>query len=68
VLVYVWNPVASGLYQKRRKADSKRNRLSMRASERTQNLIEVLKQITPSLARLTVLMDSSRLMQNAWQF
>jgi putative ABC transport system substrate-binding protein len=56
--IYVGDPVASGLVSSLARPGANVTGLSMLASEMSQKSLELLKEIVPSLSRLTVLLDS----------
>jgi putative ABC transport system substrate-binding protein len=58
VFVYVADPVASGLVRSLARPGANVTGLSMLASEISQKALEALKEINPSVSRLSVLLDS----------
>jgi len=58
VIVYITDPVASGLVSSLARPGANVTGLSMLASEMTQKGLELLKEIAPSVSRVTVLLDS----------
>jgi len=59
VMVYIHDPVASGIVSSLARPGANVTGLSMLASEMVQKNLELLKEAVPSLSRLTVLIDSS---------
>jgi ABC-type uncharacterized transport system substrate-binding protein len=59
VMVYINDPVASGIVSSLARPGANVTGLSMLASEMVQKNLELLKEAAPSLSRLTVLIDSS---------
>jgi len=59
VMVYIHDPVASGIVSSLARPGANVTGLSMLASEMVQKNLELLKEAAPSLSRLTVLIDSS---------
>jgi putative tryptophan/tyrosine transport system substrate-binding protein len=59
VMVYIHDPVASGIVGSLARPGANVTGLSMLASEMVQKNLELLKEAAPSLSRLTVLIDSS---------
>jgi putative ABC transport system substrate-binding protein len=59
VMVYVGDPVGSGLVSSLARPGANVTGLSMLASEMVQKGLELLKEASPSVSRLTVLIDSS---------
>jgi putative tryptophan/tyrosine transport system substrate-binding protein len=59
VMVYIHDPVASGIVSSLARPGGNVTGLSMLASEMVQKNLELLKEAAPSLSRLTVLIDSS---------
>jgi putative ABC transport system substrate-binding protein len=59
VMVYIADPVASGIVSSLARPGANVTGLSMLASEMVQKNLELLKEAAPSLSRLTVLIDSS---------
>ena len=59
VMVYVDNPVASGIVSSLAQPGSNVTGVSMLASEMVQKNLELLKEAAPSVSRVTVLIDSS---------
>jgi len=57
VIVYVGDPVGSGLVSSLARPGANVTGLSMLASEMSQKALEMLKEISPSVSRLTVLLD-----------
>jgi putative ABC transport system substrate-binding protein len=58
VIVYIADPVASGLVSSLARPGANVTGLSMLASEMSQKNLEVLKEVAPSISRVTVLLDS----------
>jgi ABC-type uncharacterized transport system substrate-binding protein len=58
VIVYIGDPVASGLVSSLARPGANVTGLSMLASEMTQKGLELLKEIAPAVSRVTVLLDS----------
>jgi putative ABC transport system substrate-binding protein len=59
VMVYVTDPVATGLVSSLARPEANVTGLSMLASEMVQKNLELLKEAAPSVSRVTVLIDSS---------
>lgn len=57
VIVYIADPVVSGLVSSLAKPGANVTGLSMLASEMSQKNLEVLKEVAPSISRVTVLLD-----------
>jgi len=58
VIVYITDPVASGLVSSLARPGANVTGLSMLASEMSQKGLEILKEVAPSVSRVTVLLDS----------
>src|SRR5215510_947840 len=59
VMVYINDPVASGIVSSLARPGANVTGLSMLAAEMVQKNLELLKEVAPALSRLTVLIDSS---------
>jgi ABC-type uncharacterized transport system substrate-binding protein len=59
VMVYVTDPVATGIVRSLARPEANITGLSMLASEMIQKSLELLKEVAPSLSRVSVLLDSS---------
>ena len=59
VMVYIADPVASGIVSNLARPEANVTGLSMLAAEMVQKNLELLKEAAPSIARVTVLIDSS---------
>jgi len=57
LIVYIADPVASGLVSSLAKPGANVTGLSMLGSEMSQKCLEVLKEVAPSISRVTVLLD-----------
>ena len=58
VIVYITDPVASGLVSSLARPGANVTGLSMLASEMSQKGLEILKEVAPAVSRVTVLLDS----------
>ena len=59
VMVYVTDPISTGLVGSLARPEANVTGLSMLASEMVQKNLELLKEVAPSVSRVTVLIDSS---------
>jgi ABC-type uncharacterized transport system substrate-binding protein len=59
VMIYVTDPVTTGIVRSLARPDANVTGLSMLASEMIEKNLELLKEVAPSVSRVSVLMDSS---------